>query len=220
MLIKSLQLLSDDLPKAAKFYGEVLGLKVLHHSGEELRLAAGETVLTFYPSKGQKPQYHFAFNIPCNKTVEALQWMKGKAPVLEVEPGKPIADFKNWNAAAFYFLDNNENIVEFIARNDLRNESPSPFDGASILSVSEIGIVGDDVPAQSKELIERYGVDYFAKQPPLPRFAALGDDRGLFIVVPHSRDWYPTTIPSTKHWLKALVVINGREQVVEQYARP
>jgi catechol 2,3-dioxygenase-like lactoylglutathione lyase family enzyme len=220
MLIKSLQLLSDDLPGTAKFYGEVLGLKILSQSGEELRLAAGETVLSFHRSHQQKPQYHFAFNIPCNKTWEALQWLKGKTPLLDVEPGEPIADFKNWNATAFYFLDNNENIMEFIARNDLHNETPSTFDGMSILSVSEIGIVGDDVPAQSKDLIDRYGVDYFAKQPPLPRFAALGDDQGLFIVVPHSRDWYPTTIPSAKHWLRAEIVVNGREHVVEQYARP
>ena len=219
MHIKGLQLLSDDLEGTASFYHGLLGLPILHQSGEVLRLQAGETVLTFSRSQDQRPQYHFAFNIPCNKTGEALAWMKGKATILDVEPGKPIADFKNWNAKAFYFFDNNENIVEFIARNGLQNASDAPFSGASIVSVSEIGVVGDDVPDQCRFLIERYGVDYFSRQPALPKFAALGDDHGLFIVVPHSRDWYPTKIPSTKHWLRVDFEVDGRGEVLEPYAR-
>lgn len=220
MHIKGLQLLSDDLEGTAFFYHGLLGLPVLHQSGEELRLAAGETVVTFYPSQDQKPQYHFAFNIPCNKIEDAFEWMKGKAPILDVEPGEPIADFKNWNARAFYFLDNNENIVEFIARHDLRNASDAPFSGTAMVSVSEIGIVGDEVASLCQDIIEQYGVGYFSRQPALPTFAALGDDHGLFIVVPHSRDWYPTKIPSTRHWLRVDFEANGRRAVLEPFSRP
>lgn len=219
MLIKGLQLLSDDLEGTASFYHGTLGLDILHRTGEELRLAAGATVLSFVKSPDQKPQYHFAFNIPCNKIEEALEWMKGKVPLLDVEPGEPMADFINWNAQAFYFLDNNENIVEFIARRDLQNPSATPFSGASIVSVSEIGIVGDDVPQQCRFLVEKYGITYFTRQPALPKFAALGDDHGLFIVVPHSRDWYPTNIRSTKHWLRVDFEVDGRSEVLEQYTR-
>lgn len=220
MLIKALHLLSDDLEATSAFYHGALGLPVLHQSADELSVAAGETVLSFHRSHAQKPQYHFAFNIPCNKVDEAAAWMKGKAALLDVEPGEPVADFSNWNARAFYFLDNNENILEFIARNDLQNTSGEPFNSSSILSVSEIGIVSDDVTRQCQELIESYGVSYFAKQPPLPRFAALGDDNGLFIVVPHDREWYPTNIRSGKHWMKVHIVVRGRESVLERYTRP
>jgi catechol-2,3-dioxygenase len=220
MLIKKLQLLTDNLKGTAKFYHQVLGLNLLQVSEEELSFAAGGTILSFHRSYQQKPQYHFAFNIPCNKIEEALVWMTGKAPVLDIEPNKPIVDFKNWNAKAFYFLDNNENILEFIARNDLKNTSQTPFDSSSILSVSEIGIVSEDVPQQCSFLVENFGVDYFDKQPPLPKFAALGDDSGLFIVVPLNRDWYPTSIASTRHWLKAAIEVNGHEQVLELYTRP
>lgn len=219
MHIRGLQLLSDDLEGTASFYHGLLGLPVLHQSGEELRLEAGETVLTFFPSQDQKPQYHFAFTIPSNKTEEALAWMKGKASLLEVEPGELIADFRNWNAHAFYFFDNNENIVEFIARHDFQNPSDAPFSGDSILSVSEIGIVGDEVSSQCRWLIEQYGVDYFSRQPALPKFAALGDDHGLFIVVPYRRDWYPTKISSTKHWLRVDFEVDGRNEVLELYSR-
>lgn len=218
MLIKKLQLLTDDLKGTAKFYHETLGLAILHGSGEEVSLSAGETTLSFHRSHGQNPQYHFAFNIPCNQTEEALAWMKGKVRVLDIEPGEPIADFKNWKATAFYFLDNNENILEFIARNDLENAAPAPFGSSSILSVSEMGIVSDDVPQACNALREKYGINFFAKQPSLPRFAALGDDSGLLIVVPDNRDWYPTHMPSTKHWVKVDMVIDGREEVLELYA--
>lgn len=220
MLIKKLQLLTDDLEGTAKFYHETLGLTVLQESEEKVSLAAGETILRFHCSQGQRPRYHFAFNIPCNKIEEALAWIGGKVPLLDIEPGEPIVDFKNWHAKAFYFLDNNGNILEFIARNDLKNESSVSFDSASILSVSEIGIVSEDVPRQCSMLIEQYGIQYFIKQPPLPRFAALGDDSGLLIVVPYNRDWYPTHIASTKHWVKVDMVIEDREQVLELYAHP
>ncbi|HEY1113540.1 MAG TPA: hypothetical protein VGE66_08255 [Chitinophagaceae bacterium] len=220
MRIKGLQLLSDDLEGTASFYFGVLGLAILHQSDEELQLAAGETVLSFHRSQGQKPQYHFAFNIPCNKIEEALAWMQGKAPILEMEPGQAIADFSNWNAKAFYFADNNENVVEFIARNDLQNASSAPFDASSLLSVSEVGIVSDDVAGQCAQLMEQYGIGYFPKQPPSSRFAVLGDDQGLFIVVPHSREWYPTKVLSTKHWLRVDFEAAGRGAILELYSRP
>jgi hypothetical protein len=30
----------------------------------------------------------------------------------------------------------------------------------------------------------------------LPQFKAIGDDEGLFIVVPENRNWYPTNKPA------------------------
>jgi|SRR5215204_4658894 len=219
MLITKLHLLSDNLESTEEFYHQILGLNILQKSNDLLVLEVGQTVLSVHQSDLQKPQYHFAFNIPCNKIEEALAWIKGKATVLDVAPNEPIADFKNWNARAVYFLDNNENILELIARNDLRNERDDPFGPDLLLSVCEIGIVCDNVGQQSQFLIDRYQLDYFSKQPPLPTFSALGDDSGLFIIVPHSREWYPTNIRSTKNWLKVHININGREEELELHGR-
>jgi catechol 2,3-dioxygenase-like lactoylglutathione lyase family enzyme len=219
MLIKKLQLLTDDLEGTEKFYTQVLGLSVIQKTDKQLTLLAGQTEVSFHPSHQQQPRYHFAFNIPCNQIEEALSWIKNKVQVLDIEPNEPIADFKNWNAKAFYFLDNNENILEFIARNDLYNASAAPFGARSILSVSEIGIVGDEVGEQCRQLIETYGVGYFAKQPPMPNFAALGDDSGLFIVVPDGRDWYPTKIPAAKHWVRIDLEVDGQHKVLELHQK-
>lgn len=213
-------MLTDDLEGTEKFYSEVLGLNAIQKSDKELTLVAGQTTVSFHPCRQQQPRYHFAFNIPCNQIEQALSWLEGRVNVLDIEPNKPLADFKNWNAKAIYFLDNNKNILEFIARNDLQNASDGPFGPDSILSVSEIGIVGDDVGEQCRRLIASYGVGYFAKQPPLPNFAALGDDSGLFIVVPSGRDWYPTKIPSAKHWVKMEMEVNGESKMLELYLQP
>jgi catechol 2,3-dioxygenase-like lactoylglutathione lyase family enzyme len=215
MLIKKLQLLTDDLEGTEKFYSQVLGVNVIQKNDKQLTLAAGQTELSFHLSHQQQPRYHFAFNIPCNQIEQALSWIEDKVKVLDIEPDEPIADFKNWNAKAFYFLDSNENILEFIARNDLKNVSMAAFGAHSILSVSEIGIVGDEVGELCQQLIATYGVGYFEKQPPMPNFAALGDDSGLFIVVPSGRDWYPTKIPSLKHWVKVSLEVDGQPKVLK-----
>ena len=115
MLIKKLQLLTDNLEETGKFYGQILDLPVLHKSDCFITFLTGESELSFHLSTGERPKYHFAFNIPCNQIEQALAWMEGKATLLPIEGKGPIVDFSNWNAKAFYFLDNNENILEFIA---------------------------------------------------------------------------------------------------------
>ena len=95
MLIKKLQLLTDDLEGTEKFYTQVLGLSVAMKTEKMLTLSAGQTELGFYPSYQQQPRYHFAFNIPCNQIEQALAWIKGKVQLLDIEPNEPIADFRN-----------------------------------------------------------------------------------------------------------------------------
>jgi hypothetical protein len=43
------------------------------------------------------------------------------------------------------FYDNNGNVLEFIARYNLDTESDKKFDGNSIVSVSEIGLVSQKI---------------------------------------------------------------------------
>ena len=72
----------------------------------------------------------------------------------------------------------------------------SPFDAKHILSVSEIGIVVPDVNLFCKKITEEYGIPFYEKQKPAPSFSVMGDARGLFIVVPEKRHWFPTDIAS------------------------
>ncbi len=197
--ITELTLYTAEIPSIKNFYGKILSFKILSESADEIIFEAGETKLIFKKYSGAKsPFYHFAFNIPSNKIEEAIQWMKGKAELLLISDNNYIADFENWNAKSIYFLDTVGNIVEFIARFDLDNDSSVKFDSSQILNVSEIGIVIGDVLSYKQILIDKYKVFDFVKSVNSGTFSAMGDDNGLFIVASEKRNWYPTQMASQK----------------------
>jgi catechol 2,3-dioxygenase-like lactoylglutathione lyase family enzyme len=215
MNILELELLSDDILKTEVFYNEVLGLETIHKDSSSVSFNAGSTKLTFRSSINVKPVYHFAFDVPNNKLLEAFAWIEKEAEIMYVIPPDKIADFYNWNAKSFYFYDNNGNILEFIVRNDLDNASQKAFDGSSILSVSEIGLVSKNVVVQCDELFDKYGLTAYSKQPKLNKFIVLGTVTGLFILVEENRDWYPTDKKSKSFWTKIVFSNNGETQIME-----
>lgn len=175
-------------------------MEILYADDSSVKFGASLSTLVFKKAVKNDPFYHFAFNIPANKFEEAHAWASERVQLLQITPTSTIADFNNWNAKAFYFYDNNQNIVEFIARFDLDNNSDKTFDGSSIFSISEIGIVTDNAKVYGEKMIKEHNLSFFSKQPPLDDFAAIGDDHGLFIVVNNKRNWYPTNKPSGKYW--------------------
>lgn len=201
MKIKQIELLSSDLADTEQFYTQVLGLELHEKQSSCLTLLAGESRLVFRKSEIEKPVYHFAFNIPHNQLNEAEQWVSTKIPLIPFE-GKAIIDFDNWNAKSIYFLDNNGNVLEFIARFDLDNVSQKSFDGSSLLSVSEMGFVSENVTQLAQNLIRDYDLSYFEKQKQREDFAALGDDEGLLILSGIERQWFPTAIKVKKFPIK------------------
>jgi len=210
MKITALELHCESIASTLDFYKNIIGLPVLYRNEEKVVFAAGSTKLVFRKSFEDKPVYHFAFNIPGNKFEEAFLWASSKFTLFNITSQTTVANFTSWNARAFYFLDNNQNIVEFIARYDLPAKSGKPFSGSSILSVSEIGLVVENVEAFCEVLIEDFGLDYFAKQTPQQDFAPLGNDEGLLIVVANNRKWYPTNIRSNPCYTKVEFEQNGR----------
>ena len=215
MDIFELQLQTANLEETKQFYHTRLSMPLLSSDDNEIKLSAGISTLVFTRSTLGQPFYHFAFNIPPNKFEEAFEWASSTVSLIPVVNGNPVADFRNWNAKAFYFFDNNSNIVEFIARFDLPDHSDKPFDGASVVSISEVGLVGNSAKVYSEQLMADYGLSYFSRQAPADDFVALGDDKGLFIVVNSHRNWYPTQKKSEKHPAIIKTAINGRLCSVE-----
>jgi len=104
---------------------------------------------------------------------------------------KEIIDFSNWNAKAIYFYDLDKNIVEFIARKSLRLNSSSKFSSNSILNISEIGLVTNEIQNTFHRLNKIQNIEVFSGD--FERFCALGDDNGLFIMVNDNlKKWFPT----------------------------
>ena len=193
MLLKEIKLQTKLLSSLYSFYSKVLELHVIYSGGKSISIVAGQSNLIFTEADDESdPFYHFAFNIPANQFNEACDWANAHLTLLSVKDDITIADFASWNAKAFYFYDNNQNIVEFIARFDLSNDSTKPFDGSSICSISEMGLVADNATLLCKQLMNDYNLNYFSKQAPQEDFIALGDDNGLFIIVSEKRKWYPT----------------------------
>ncbi len=209
MNILELQILTDDIVETKRFYHNLLEFPILNQSKHSISFKAGETILTFNLSENQQPFYHFAFNIPANQLEEALAWVNQRLEILPVDNQQIIADFKDWNAKAFYFYDNNGSILEFIARYDLHQESMHPFTGNSVCSISEIGLVVDKVSDKSNEIRKEHQLPLFSKQPPSDNFTVIGDDEGLIILVNRNRNWYPTEVKSNSFYTKVVLKNNG-----------
>ncbi len=196
MQIKELRLRTKHLLPLYYFYKDLLELPVIQSSKKSINVTAGESQLIFDEvTNEENPFYHFAFNIPSNKFEEALQWMKSKVELLWLHDYKSyIADFVNWHAKSFYFKDPAGNILEMIARFDLNDISETSFSSEHIRNISEIGVVFpvDTFDKDVNTLRNKFSLPYFDKQPPLPHFRAIGNDEGLFVIVPENRIWFAT----------------------------
>lgn len=210
MNILEIEILTDNIDNTEKFYSGTLGFKMIYKSPDCLSYSTGSSTLTFRKSFNENPIYHVAFNIPNNKLEETINWTSSKFDLIKVDSENTIADFKSWNAKAIYFYDNNGNILEFIARFDLDNKSVEPFEISSIQSISEMGIVTDDVPAFCNQLIKEENIPLFNKGTRDENFTAMGDDNGLFIIVKTNRKWFPTFEQrAVKHYTRVKISVDG-----------
>ena len=141
----------------------------------------------------EEPFYHFAFNIPENQLQDAKRWLAPRVKLIEKD-GKDEFSLENWNAHALYFLDPVGNIVEFVARHNLKNASTKPFSSKSLLCVSEIGYPAEDVRLFSDAVKAELNLKLWRGDG--RKFAAVGDENGLVIIVPIGRPWFPTDIPA------------------------
>ncbi|MHC0444995.1 VOC family protein [Flavobacterium sp. 3-218] len=213
MKIDQIQISTKDIQRTKSFYQEVLGLFILENDKNSVTIQAGESILKFVEDPQFNSIYHFAFNIPENQLEEAIEWCRNKVDLILIEEEKVITHFENWNAHAVYFYDNNGNLLEFIARHDLNNEQVGEFNSASILNISEIGIVNENPFELGKQLIEEHGLHFFTKNDNSEFFSAIGDDNGLLILVRPNRNWYPTQTPAENNPVK--ISLENNKAIIE-----
>jgi hypothetical protein len=196
MRIKKLIAQTSALKELTDFYIRLMELPADTSGEKELAIKIGSTELVFQQVTTADPFYHFAINIPANKIEEAKSWLKNRVELIWIEQYKSdIADFVNWHAQSVYFYDPAGNILELIARFDLDTQTDNPFSSGEFLSISEVGLVfpENEFDKRTESLLDQYQLSYFSKQSPLPQFRAIGDDEGLFIIVPDNRAWFPTS---------------------------
>jgi len=216
MRVEKLVLQTCYLKTLEEFYSSLLELPVQEISGKEIVVKIGNTDLVFVGTSEKEPFYHFAINIPANKIEEAKTWLSKRVALLWMaDYNSDVDDFVNWREKSIYFYDPGGNILELIARFDLANETDEPFSSRQFLSISEVGLVLNQETFESKttQLLENCSLSYFVKQPPLPQFRAVGNDEGLFIVVPENRNWYPTDKPAGIFAMSVQFENDGRTHV-------
>jgi catechol-2,3-dioxygenase len=136
---------------------------------------------------------HFAVNV--GRFDAAVEWARTQAELVEED-----VPFEAWKARAAYYFDPVGNLVELIAR------ERAPGDEL-LLEVSEIGVPVADVGAAVEFLETELGLPHFSGD--RESFSAVGDDHGLFIVVPVGREWLFTDLPASDAPVR--VTIEGTE---------
>lgn len=211
MNITRLELLAADLHAQRNFYANILELPVkLVPSGLEVK--AGKTDLLFTRAGANfDGAYHFAFNIPENQFHAAKAWISERSPLLRDESGKDEFNSESWNSDSVYFKDPAGNVLEFIARHNLKNPVGKDFDSKQILNVSEIGLPSENVIDLASEICKSLNLSVF-KQQPNETFTPVGDDHGLFILPIKDRIWIPNSgVPAKLLPVKVTGNANGKE---------
>jgi len=192
-LIRELHLKTHKLADQHRFYSEKIGFKVVAETPNSVTFRAGATLLRFEQvADGSQPWYHFAFNIPQNMILAARKWQLERTTLLPIpehlrDPRFPddVVNYSHWNAHSIFFYDPAGNVVEYIARHDLKNDESGAFTSAKILCASEIGLIVDDVVRTAHRLEQFSGCRQYRGGS--EDFTAVGDEFGLLLVMKRGR---------------------------------
>lgn len=210
MKIRSLILTSQNLEKQFNFYVHVLGFKLLYKSQYAFLIDVGWSTLEFTSKTGDHRPYHFCFLIPSNQIENALKWLRTKKTIIPMgENNSPTIFFESWNAESFYFNDEDGNVVEFIARFDLKNNTPHEFKVNDIICLNEIGMPVDNVEMVNDLLKKTMGTKLWRGD--LIRFGVHGDQEGLLLLPNYilKKSWYPTNTSTHPTPFEAIIEANG-----------
>jgi catechol-2,3-dioxygenase len=191
MQILQLTLNSPDPDAQGDFFAQHFGLPIEREAGR-VTVPIGNSRLSFV--QGDFPaRAHYAFDIPENQFAESVAWLRERLPIEADETGLWHYESADWNSDTFYFYDADKNIVEFIARHNQPTASQKPFSGKSLVSISEIGLVTQNVLETVEYLKQNLGLKVWRGEGS-DTFTALGDEDGLLIVTLEGRAWRPENI--------------------------
>ncbi|OPH50447.1 hypothetical protein BC351_07250 [Paenibacillus ferrarius] len=193
MIFEEVKFETNLLKELKNFYMHTLDLELVKEDKSSFTVAAGETNLIFVQTdaKDDSPFYHFAFNIEESKFKLAKEYLAKRVTLLQNECQDEF-EFVDWNAHAVYFYDPSGNIVEYIARHNMKSNSKDEFTNNDILCVSEVGLPVLDVSSAASILESEINLPLWKGNG--ISFQPVGDEQGLFIIVNSEREWFPTHV--------------------------
>lgn len=214
MHIKELILFSHQHKAQKEFYQNTLGYEINETTKNSFSVQVGSTKLIFQNST-LNYFYHYCFLIPCNQLKNAVDWLKTRLRITEDVNETIIHHFDSWNADAVYFFDGNGNIVEFIARHDLKNESNRVFDLNEMLCVNEIGMPTTDIKKTNHQLETELGTRFWKGD--FEGFGTNGDQHGLFLLPNYLKKagQYPLNQPIQCSPFVAVIENEGKQFTVK-----
>lgn len=192
----AIELLSKNIEKQKAFYKD-LGFEITENQ-EGFSIQAGKTELSFKEETTEENFYHFAFLICENHFADTLNFIKQKGINIlpDKETGDEITYWSRGTGKSFYFLDVDNNILEFVVRPTLNYHSNEKWSIDKILKINEIGTPVNVPLNTSHSLLNEYQlnipqryIDSFSE-----KFCWFGDFEGTILIVKDGRAWYPTQI--------------------------
>jgi len=208
MEIKHLTLFTNQLEKERKFYTQTLGFDLSLDERSKFSVNIGSSELVFCKSE-RAYIYHYCFLIPANQLQQGKNWLADRLSLIDLDGGRYIQKWEEWNADSVYFYDGSGNIAEFIVRYDLLNESNRAFNIENILSLNEISVPTDKVSYLCEQFEKKMNTKLWKGD--LQRFATVGDQNGLFLIPNYEfkKVWFPTLVKIEPAPFKATVVNEG-----------
>ncbi|MED5245077.1 MULTISPECIES: glyoxalase [Priestia] len=204
MMINQAVLYTHLLDEMKDFYVNSLDFPLTAVSADSFSIKVGESELTFKEtSLHTKPFYHFAFNVPANRFMEAKKWATQRV-LLNTEEKKDEIYFEAFDAHSFYFEDPAHNIVEYISRYSDCPPSNDPFSSKSLLSIGEINLTTPHVRSVGTQLINS-GITVRNNRPLNETFNFLGSGSAFFLVGAPKRRWFFSDRDSEVHPLTVKV---------------
>ncbi|MCI0695045.1 hypothetical protein L0337_23925 [candidate division KSB1 bacterium] len=208
--IVHLRLMSRRLHDVQRFYAETMGFDT-ELSAKTLRIKTGGTVIEFDEierdgENADTPYYHVAWAIPENKFAVAKAWLAARTSLLRAPDGRDEFHFRSVNRHAVYFADPAGNILELIARHNLKDARDGPFELADILYVNHAGLVVDDLQAAITQIRQKLLLDL--RYEPTSNFAQMGDEYRHLVLVTRDRLWLPENIKPARVY-ETEIVLHG-----------
>lgn len=189
MRIHGIQITATDIPAAAQFYANVLGLPT-DMSADRAVVHIGGTTLTMVPGPAYRGAHHIAFTIPAGSLATAKSWLASRVTLqTDGQWHDEFGCLPNWQARSIYFTGPDDAVLELIERNVLDNRIDHPFGVDDIRHISEVGFGVPDVLEAQRLMHDKLGLLPFGE--PSPGFGPVGDHDGLFILVPEDVTWRP-----------------------------
>ena len=205
------------------FYANVMGFET-EKNQRTLRVRTGETTIQFdkVADNNEKAHsslnYHIAWAIPENKFALSKKWLAERTILLKDASGMDEFYFHYVNRQGVYFEDPDGNILELIARHDLKDAVAGAFALPDVLYVNHVGLVADDVAATVKQLGRNLGLELRGRT--WPNFASVGDPHRHVTIVKRNRLWIPERVKAASVFETDIVLHGSPEKSYEFESLP